>query len=50
MSWVGGYTSKNVGEPSLRIDAVHFGGDDKAVHPLRAARRDQSRRTIRPFG
>lgn len=32
MSWVGGYTSEDVGEPSLRIDAVHFGGDDQAVH------------------
>jgi hypothetical protein len=26
MSWVGSYTSEDVGEPSLRIDAVHFAG------------------------
>ena len=23
---------ENVGEPRLRIDAVHLGGDDEAVH------------------
>lgn len=26
-----GDAQKNVGEPRLRIDAVHFGGDDEAV-------------------
>ena len=27
-----GDARQNVGEPSLRIDVVHFGGDDQAVH------------------
>jgi len=27
-----GDTGQHVGEPSLRIDVVHFGRDDKAVH------------------
>ena len=31
MSRMCGDAQKNVGEPRLRIDAVHFGGDDEAV-------------------
>ena len=27
-----GDARQNVGEPRLRIDAVHLGGDDEAVH------------------
>jgi hypothetical protein len=27
-----GDSGQDVGEPGLRIDAVHFGGDDQAVH------------------
>ena len=27
-----GDPSQDVGEPGLRIDVVHFGGDDEAVH------------------
>lgn len=32
MSWVGGDAGKDIGQPGLRIDAVHFGRDDQAVH------------------
>lgn len=27
-----GDASKNIGQPGLRIDAIHFGCDDQAVH------------------
>ena len=40
MRWVIGDTGEDIGEPSLRVDVVHFCGDDKAVHfrrPLSAA-------------
>jgi hypothetical protein len=29
---MGGDTGENIGQPSLRIDAIHFRGDDKTVH------------------
>ncbi|MDA9436800.1 hypothetical protein XH88_34390 [Bradyrhizobium sp. CCBAU 51627] len=29
--WVRDDASKNIGQPDLRIDAIHFGGDDQAV-------------------
>ena len=35
-----GQPGENIGEPGLRIDVVHFGGDDKGIHggsPLTAA-------------
>jgi hypothetical protein len=32
MSWMSGDAGENIGEPGLRIDAVHFGCDDQAVH------------------
>ena len=35
-----GDAPQHVGEPSLRVDVVHLGGDDEAVHerrPLAAA-------------
>jgi hypothetical protein len=28
MSWMSGDADKNIGEPGLRIDAVHFGCDE----------------------
>ena len=31
-SWMLGDPGQDIGEPSLRIDAIHFGGDDEAVH------------------
>ena len=38
--------AEDVGEPGLRIDVVHLGRDDQAVHrPRPARRRDRSRRT-----
>ena len=40
MNRVIGDVAQHVGEPSLRIDVVHLGGDDEAVHerrPLAAA-------------
>ena len=27
-----GQPGENIGEPGLRIDVVHFGGDDKGIH------------------
>src|SRR6266568_1988359 len=30
-----GNVAQHVGEPSLRIDVVHLGGDDQAVHERR---------------
>ncbi|MGY2803871.1 hypothetical protein ACVIHF_000601 [Bradyrhizobium sp. USDA 4506] len=36
MNWVGGDAGKNVREPGLRIDAIHFGRDDQAIHGSRA--------------
>lgn len=30
--WIGGDPREDVGEPGLRIDVVHFGGDDQAIH------------------
>ena len=32
MGWMGGDARQNVGQPGLRINAIHFGGDDQAVH------------------
>ena len=32
MDWMGGDACKDIGQPGLRIDAVHLGGDDQAVH------------------
>jgi hypothetical protein len=29
---MGGDACKDVGEPSLRIDTIHLGGDDQAIH------------------
>jgi len=31
MSWMSGDAGQNIGEPGLRIDAVHFAGDDQTV-------------------
>ena len=31
-----GNTSENIGKPGLRINIVHFGGDDEAVHESRS--------------
>ena len=33
---MGRNTSQDIGEPGLRIDAIHFGRDDEAVHGSRA--------------
>jgi hypothetical protein len=27
-----GNSGEDIGEPSLRVDVIHFGGDDEAVH------------------
>ena len=27
-----GQPGENIGEPGLRIDVIHFGGDDKGIH------------------
>ena len=35
MNRVIGNVAQHVGEPSLRIDVVHLGGDDQAVHERR---------------
>ena len=32
MSWMGGDAGENIREPGLRIDAIHFGRDDEAIH------------------
>ena len=32
MSLMGGDAGEDIGQPSLRIDAIHFGRDDQAVH------------------
>src|SRR6185437_661798 len=32
MGWMGGDAGEDIGQPSLRIDAVHLGCDDQAVH------------------
>ena len=44
-----GDARENVGEPSLRIDIVHLGRDDQAVHGGAVRRHDRSRRTTRIF-
>lgn len=36
MRWMRGDSREDIGEPGLRIDAVHFGGDDEAIHGRRA--------------
>lgn len=36
MGRMGRNTSQDIGEPGLRIDAIHFGRDDEAVHGRRA--------------
>jgi hypothetical protein len=45
MSRMGGDAGKNIGQPDLRIDSVHLGRDDQAVHgrgtpsaPIRSAK------------
>ena len=37
MSRMGGDAGKDIREPSLRIDTVHFGSDDQAIHGRRAS-------------
>lgn len=32
MHWIRGDAREDIAAPSLRIDAVHFGGDDEAIH------------------
>jgi hypothetical protein len=32
MSRMGGDAGEDVGQPGLRIDAVHLGRDDQAIH------------------
>jgi hypothetical protein len=32
VNWVGGDAGKDIREPGLRIDAIHFRSDDEALH------------------
>jgi hypothetical protein len=32
MSWMGGDAGEDIGQPGLRIDAIHLGRDNQAVH------------------